>query len=63
MMMESDPNLKEEVGGSIPNFEISSLLDKFLLGGQPSPVLWRWPVNLLSQIINFKKNKNKNKKD
>ena len=32
--MEKHPNLKEEVGGSIPGFEISSLLDKTLPGGQ-----------------------------
>jgi hypothetical protein len=30
MMMERYPNLKEEVGGLIPGFEISSLLDKTL---------------------------------
>jgi len=30
MMVERYPNLKEEVGGSIPGFEISSLLDKIL---------------------------------
>ena len=29
-MVERYPNLKEEVGGSIPNSEISSLLDKKL---------------------------------
>jgi hypothetical protein len=28
MMMKRYPNLKKEVGGSIPNCEISSLLDK-----------------------------------
>jgi hypothetical protein len=28
MMMERYPNLKEEVGSSIPDYEISSLLDK-----------------------------------
>ena len=28
MMMERYPNLKEEIGGSIPSCEISSLLDK-----------------------------------
>ena len=30
MMVERYPNLKEEVGGSIPDCEISSLLDKKL---------------------------------
>jgi hypothetical protein len=28
MMVERYPNLKEEIGGSIPSWEISSLLDK-----------------------------------
>ena len=32
--MERRPNLKEEVDGSIPGCEISSLLDKNLSGGQ-----------------------------
>ena len=37
MMVERYPNLKEEVGGSIPGCEISSLLHKFLtLAYQPS---------------------------
>jgi hypothetical protein len=27
MMVERYPNLKEEIGGSIPSYEISSLLD------------------------------------
>ena len=30
MMVERNPNLKEEVGDSIPGCEISSLLDKKL---------------------------------
>ena len=34
MMVERRPNLKEEVDGSIPGCEISSLLDKNLSGGQ-----------------------------
>jgi len=29
--VERYPNLKEEVGGSIPDYEISSLLDKILV--------------------------------
>jgi hypothetical protein len=32
MMVERYPNLKEEVGGSNPNCEISSLLDRKLAG-------------------------------
>jgi hypothetical protein len=28
MMMKKYPNLKEEVGGSIPDYEISSLVDR-----------------------------------
>ena len=49
MMAERYPNRKEEVGGSIPGCEISSLLDRNLPGGQLTPVLWRWHVGLLSQ--------------
>jgi hypothetical protein len=30
MMMERHPNLKEGVGGSIPGYEVSSLLDRKL---------------------------------
>ena len=30
MMVDKYPNLKDEVGGSIPSYEISSLLDKIL---------------------------------
>jgi hypothetical protein len=41
MMMERYPNLKEEVGGSNPSCEISSLPDEKLAGGQPPPMLWR----------------------
>ena len=32
-----------------PDCEISSLLDGKLAGGELPPVLWRWPVGLLSQ--------------
>jgi hypothetical protein len=40
MIVERYPNLKEEVGGSIPGCEISSLLDKRNLpGGQLHHVL------------------------
>jgi hypothetical protein len=50
MMVERYPNLKEEVGGSIPDCEISSLLDKKnLLGNQLHHVLWYRPIGLLSQ--------------
>jgi hypothetical protein len=50
MMVEKYPNFKEEVGGLIPSCEISSLLDqKKLPGGQLPPILWHWPVSLLSQ--------------
>jgi hypothetical protein len=31
MMVERYPNFKDEVGGSIPGCEISSLLDKILV--------------------------------
>ena len=48
-MMERDPNLKEEVGGSILDCEISSLLGKNLPGDQLPPMFWRWPVGHLSQ--------------
>ena len=54
-MVERYPNLKEEVGSSISNCEISSLLDRNLPGGQLPPLLCGWPVGLLSP-------KNKNKK-
>ena len=40
MVVERYPNLKEEVDGSIPRSEISSLFDKKnSLGGQLRPVL------------------------
>ena len=55
MMVLRYPNLKEEVGGSFPNCEISSLLDRNLLGGQSHHVLWRWPVGLLSIWFYLKK--------
>ena len=46
-MVERYLNLKEEIGGSIANYEISSLLDKNLPGSQLPFVLWRWHVKLL----------------
>ena len=49
IMVERYPAFIEEVGGSIPGSEISSLLDKILQGGELPPVLWRWHVSLLSQ--------------
>ena len=48
-MVERYPNLKEEVGGSIPNCEISSLLDRILPCGQVPHMLWRWLVGPLSK--------------
>ena len=49
MTVERYPNLEEEVGGSIPECEISSLLDKKSLAcGQLPPMLWHWPIGLLS---------------
>ena len=56
-MMERCPNLKEEVGGSIPGCEISSLLDKNFPGGQLPHVLRHWHVDLLSQKKRQKKTK------
>ena len=49
MMVERYPNLTEEVGGLISGSEIFSLLTENLPGGQLPPVLWRWPVILLSR--------------
>ena len=49
MVVERYPNLKKEVGSSIPNNEISSLLDKNLSCGQLPHVLWRRLVGMLSQ--------------
>jgi hypothetical protein len=49
MMVERYPILKELVGGSNSNCEISSLPDGNLPGDQLPPMLWRWPVGLLSQ--------------
>ena len=37
MMVGRYPNLQEDIGGSLPNYEISSLLDKNLvLANRPS---------------------------
>ena len=47
--MERYPNLKEEVGGSNPGCEISSLPGGNLSGGQLPHVLWCLHVGLLSQ--------------
>jgi hypothetical protein len=49
-MVERYPNLKEEVGGSIPRCEISSLLDKTLARWSSASCALALPVNLLSQI-------------
>jgi hypothetical protein len=49
MMVERYPNLKEEVGSSIPACEnLLSTWQKNLLGGQLSPVLWCRLVGLVS---------------
>jgi len=62
MIMETFLYLKEEVGGSIPGCEISSLqyVTENLPDGQLPHVLWRLPVGRLSQE---KKKKRKIKKD
>ena len=52
--MERYRNLKEEVDGSIPGYEISSLLDKNLSGGQLPLVLRRGHVGLLSKFFGQK---------
>ena len=49
VMVEGYPNLKEEVGGSNPGCEISSLLDGKLARWLIASCAWRWPVGLLSQ--------------
>ena len=42
------PNLKEEVGSSIPGCEIPSMLDEKLAGwSSASCVLWRWPIGFM----------------
>ena len=51
MMVERYPNFKEEVGGSIPGCEISSLHDIILPCGQLPHVLWRSLVGLMSLYI------------
>ena len=48
VMVEGYPNLKEEVGGSNPGCEISSLLDGKLTRWSIASCVWRWPVGLLS---------------
>jgi hypothetical protein len=60
MIMETFLYLKEEVGGSIPGCEISSLqyVTEYLPDGQLPHVLWPLPVGRLSQK---KKKKRKNK--
>ena len=49
VMVEGYPNLKEEVGGSNPGCEISSLLDGKLARWSTASCAWRWPISLLSQ--------------
>ena len=48
-MVEGYPNLKEEVDGSNPGCEISSLLDEKLARWSTASCAWRWPIALLSQ--------------
>ena len=55
MMMERYPNLKEEVGGSIPNCEVISLLDKRLPRRSTTScalVMACWPFDLLELSFN-----------
>jgi hypothetical protein len=52
MMMERYPNLKEEVGGSIPGCEISSLLDK---------ILARWSTASCALALTYQPSISKNK--
>ena len=49
MMVERYPNLKEEVGSSIPDSIIFCMLDRNLQGGQLSFVLWQWHVFCLKK--------------
>ena len=54
MMVERYPNLKEEVGGSIPGCEISSVLDKKDL----QDCLLCFGVGMLASVSKKKKKKN-----
>ena len=57
MIMERYPNPKEEVGNSIPDHEIPSLLDKTLARWRVPLVLWRWHVGFyLKQKASTQKN-------
>ena len=48
--MDKYPNLEEEVGGSIPGCEISSLLTKNVaMWSTASLVIWCWSVGLMSK--------------
>ena len=55
IMVEGYPNLKKEVSGLNPGYEISSLPDGNLSSGQLPLVLWHWHVGLLSQKNKIKK--------
>ena len=57
MMVERYPNLKEEVGGSIPNCEISSLLDRKLARWSSAS----YALALACRPSGFFKKKNKKK--
>ena len=47
MMVERFPNLKEDVGGSMPGSEISSLLHRKLARWSTASCVLAWHVNLL----------------
>jgi hypothetical protein len=49
MMMERYPNLKKKVCGSIPAVKSLLYVTENLPSGQLPPMLWRWPIDLLSQ--------------
>ena len=59
MMVQRYSNLKEEVGGSNPGCESPLYLTENLPGGQLPPMLWRWPIGLLSQKKEKKKEKSR----
>jgi hypothetical protein len=61
MMVERYPNLKEEIGCSNHDCEISSLPDGNLPGGQLPHVLWRWHIGLLYPKKTKRKEKEKEK--
>jgi hypothetical protein len=58
MMVERCPNLKEKIGGLIPNCKSPLYLTDNLPGAQLPPVHWRWSVGLLT-VSKGKKEKKK----